>query len=238
MALPIEISPNPLIRSTVEISFSAKIERAKLFSAVYPPFASTFPIFEENKIPKGIRNLRSELKFSPDYILRNDDFTLSFGANSISFENVSEYKFWSVYFPFIKQQLETFFGLNIIDKINRIGLRYASVFGNGKKINDILQLSTDVRTEGYQQSFVSMTNNYKMGDYNFRVHLADNVQLIKNNKPLSGAYIDIDGSFKGELQPSSNIFNVIDEIHTEGKNLFFLKLLRPSFLATLNPKYS
>jgi len=238
MTLPIEISPNPLIRSTVEIRFSAKIERTKLFSAVYPSFASTFPIFEENKIPKEIRNLRSELKFSPDYILKNDDFTLSFGANSISFENASEYKFWRVYFPFIKHQLEIFFSLNIIDRINRIGVRYASIFGDGKKIDDILQLSTALNIDGYNQTFVSMNNIYKKGNYNFRVQLADNAQLIKNNKPLSGAYIDIDGSYKGELQPDTNIFNLIDEIHTEGKNLFFLKLLKPSFLATLNPKYS
>jgi len=237
MSLPVEISPNPLLRSTVEIRFSINIDRAKLFSIVYPAFASQFPIFEENKVPKELRKISPEFRFAPDYILKNDDFSLSFSSNLVAFENISEYKYWRNYFPFIKGQLSTFFQLNIIEKISRIGVRYASLFEGKNRIDEVLNFMPGIPVDEYEQTFSLIRLDLKKRYYNFHVQLANNAQAIKGNKPISGAYIDIDGSFSGQQSPSSEIFMLIDELHTEGKKIFFEKLIKPSFLETLNPKY-
>ena len=178
-----------------------------------------------------------ELKFSADYILKNEDFSLSFGAGAIAFENVSEYKLWKNYFPFIKSQLNKFFALNIIDKISRIGVRYASVFNGNNKIEEALNFIPKIPIDDYEQSFGIMRLDFKKAGYNFHVQLANNAKVKKNNKSLSGVYIDIDSSYTETLQPNNDILRIIDELHTEGKILFFTKLIKPSFLETLNPKY-
>jgi uncharacterized protein (TIGR04255 family) len=237
MELPKKISPNPLVTSTVEIRFSINIDPSKLFSVVYPSFASELPSFEENKIPKEIRMQQEQLMFFPDYILRNEEFSLSFSNNVISFENVTEYKLWNNYFPFIEKQLNKFFSLNIVESISRIGVRYASVFDGKTKIDEVLNFTSKVAVEGYEQSMVLMRLDFKKANYNFHVQLAGNGKAIKNNKSLSGVYIDVDSSYTANLNPNSDILRIIDELHDEGKVLFFTKLLKPSFLETLNPTY-
>ena len=237
MNLPIEISPNPLVTSTVEIRFSIKIEESKLFSLIYPLFASELPSFEENAIPKQLKENNEQLRFTPDYILKNEDFSLSFSNKAMSFENVSEYKLWKTYFEFIKIQLEKFFSLNIVENITRIGVRYASVFDGITGLDDVLKFVPKIPVDGYTQLFNLMRLDLKLKNYNFHLQMANNAKAIKKDKSLSGPYVDIDASLTDDIKPNSDIFRIIDDLHLEGKSLFFNKLIKPSFLQTLNPKY-
>lgn len=237
MKIPNEISPNPLVTSTVEIRFSINIDSDKLFSIVYPAFAAELPSFDESKIPKELKIKEENFKYTPDYILKNDDFSLSFSGNAISFENVSDYKLWSNYFPFIENQLNKFFGLNIVDCISRIGVRYASIFDGKTNVEEVLNFTPKVPVDDYEQSFGLMRIDFKKDNYNFHVQLANNAKASKKNKSLSGVYVDVDSSYTDIIKPNSDVLRIIDELHKEGKILFFTKLLRPSFLETLNPKY-
>lgn len=236
MALPIEISPNPLVTSTVEIRFISELEKPKLLPLVYKKFQNDLPNLNENTIPIQIKALDPLFKYSPDFILSNNDFSLSFGINVISFENVADYKLWSNYYPFIVNCLKDFFELGIVKFVERIGVRYASVFDHTEKISDVITSIPSLSINGYEQKFGLYRCDLVKDDVNLHLQIADNVKVTKNNKFLSGSYIDIDAFFSQKIEPDENVFTNIDKLHTQQKEVFF-SLIKKSFLDTLTVKY-
>lgn len=238
MALPKELSPNPLVTSTVEVRFRSEIETLKLFPLVYSRFCKDLPILNENKIPKEIRDNNPNLAFSPDYTLSNDDYSLSFSDKMIAFENVSKYKLWDNYFPFIELHLNEFYELGIIKMVERIGVRYASVLDEAGSINQVLKHVPNMPIKGYSEKFNSYRSHLMKGELNFVLQIASNAKATKNNLSLSGVYIDIDAFYLGNVEANdrNRVLDLINQLHNEEKELFF-NLLRPEFIDTLNPTY-
>lgn len=240
MKLPIEIFPNPLITSTVEIRFVSKIELSQMFSHVYETFVKELPRFEQVSIPKDIKLSTPQFSHSAEYNLRNDDYKLSFGNNVLSFENVGEYKLWENYFPFIASCITKFFNLGFIEKIERIGVRYASVLNNTTDINSILNFEPDLKIEGYKQKFENYKSFLNINDVTLFLQIYRNAKAVQREKTISGVYIDIDAFYIKELafEPILNtkIFEVIQLLHKEEKVLFF-SLLKPEYLSSLQPHY-
>lgn len=235
MALPIEISPNPLVTSAVELRFVSEIDRTKILPVVYRKFQDLLPNLRESAIPQEIKKMDPQLKYSPDFILSNDDYSLAFSNNVVLFENVSDYKLWGNYFPFIKICLSLFFELGIIKVIERIGVRYASVF-DGTKILDVVNEVPALKISGYEQKLALHRVELKNDDFNFNLQIANNAKVTKSNKVLSGGYIDIDAVYSQEVVPDKSIFEIIDKLHVQQKTLFF-DLLKKTFLETLNVRY-
>lgn len=236
MTLPIEISPSPLVTSAIEIRFVSELEKQKLFPLVYKKFQNELPNLNENTIPKELRVLDPQLKNSPDYILSNNNFSLSFGINVISFENVSDYKLWNNYFPFVVDCLNKFFELGIIKYIERIGVRYASIFDHTENIAEVINQIPTIPINDFEQKFAYYRCDLVKDDFNLHLQLANNAKIIKNEKPLSGSYIDIDASFTSKIDANKNIYSIIDKLHTHEKEVFF-GLVKKSFLDTLDVKY-
>lgn len=236
MALPKEISPNPLVTSTVEVRFRSEVETQKLFPVVYSKFSNNLPFFNESKIPKELRGTNPDFAFAPDYTLKNDDYSLSFSNKVIVFENISEYKLWNNYFPFIKEHLDGFFQLGVVKQIERIGLRYASIFDKTESVNQVLKTFSSFPTEGYTHEFNFYRGDLNKDGFDFHLQVANNAKVTKNNKSMTGVYIDIDASLNGTLEPSIKVFEIIEQLHQQEKELFF-SLLKPEFVNTLNPKY-
>ena len=68
------------------------------------------------------------------------------------------------------------------------------------------------------------------------LQIFDNAKATKKDRTVSGVYIDIDASFSNKLTEEKDVIQVIDNLHTEQKKLFFA-LLNPEYILTLNPKY-
>lgn len=236
MKLPLEISPNPLVSSTVEIRFISELEKLKLFPLVYQKFQNFLPNLNENIVPKQIKELDPQFAYSADYILSNNDYSLAFGINVISFENVNDYKLWGNYFPFIKESLTRFFELGIIKYIDRIGVRYGSVFDKNEDVSKVITYLPAVPIDGYEQKFGLFRCNLIKDEFNFLLQIADNVKVTKSNKLMSGTYIDIDGSYTNRIEPNKEVFDIIDNLHQQQKEVFF-NLLKKSFLDTLTLTY-
>lgn len=236
MQLPISISPNPLFTSTIEIRFSSSLNKTDLFKIMSKNFSSELPLFEEGKIPQELKDKEESFKYAPDYLLKNDDFSLAFSTKSISFEHISEYKLWPNYFQFIKQCLTKIFNLDIIEKIERCGVRYGSILEEKFNTADILIDLPNLKINNLQSNFIGFQAEYTTSKNKLYLQISPNVKLVKSNITRKGLYIDIDASFNGSLTPSEEVFKIIDNLHKEQKELFF-GLLKKDFIETLNPKY-
>jgi uncharacterized protein (TIGR04255 family) len=236
MKLPKEIKPNPLVTSTVEIRFHLNIEKTKLLPLVYKKFQNELPNLNETVIPKQIKELDPQFKYSPDFVLSNNDFSLSFGINVLSFENVDEYKLWGNYFPFIVNSLKGFYEFNIITQIERIGVRYVSVFDRTEKISDVINSVPTLPFNDYNQKFGVFRCDLIRDEVNLHLQIADNVKVIKNTRVLSGSCIDIDAFYGNKLNPDEKVFEIIDKLHLQQKEVF-ISLLKKSFLDSLTVIY-
>lgn len=244
MALPKEISPNPLITSTVEIRFSSSVNEEDVLNVFYPVFSKNFPkIKEKDRIPKELKNKRPEFKYIADYILLNEDYSLSIGANSIAFENVGTYHLWENYFSMIKTNLNILSELNIVKEINRIGVRYASIFENKEDITDVLNVDFELKFDGYTQDVQSLRTDFNKGDIKLHIQIAKNAKFEKNEndvvKTIEGLYVDIDASSEKNMpnKLGDEFYTLIDTLHKEQKTFLFETLMKKEFLQSLNPKY-
>ena len=242
MALPIEITPNPLITSTVEIRFVSEISEEDVLGKFFPIFSNNFPkLKEKSKIPFELKKERPEFQFSADYIMQNDKYSLSVGNNVIAFENIGTYQLWSNYYPFIKENLELLRKSGFAKKLLRIGIRYASIFENSKNIEELLNFPNIIQFNGYAQENQFIRSTFKKGDINLLLQVAKNAKLEKldQNKIIEGLYIDIDASSDNNLpnEIGNNLYDLIDSLHNEQKKLLFEGVMKKDFLDSLKPKY-
>ena len=238
MSLPKKISPNPLVTSTVELRFVSGLGDGQLLSRIYPTFSQEFPKLINGQIPTQIKKLQPQFQFAPDHIMSNDEYSISFGNSAISFENIISYPLWDNYFAFIKKQLIKLFELKLFVRIDRVGIRYASILSGVTIPSQALKYIPAISIDGYNnEEFELFRTNLKKSNYNFHLQVARNAIVTKQGISKSGLYIDIDASVTMPLQPDlSAILIYLENLHMEQKAMFF-EIIRPEYLNTLNPEY-
>ena len=239
MNLPSQITPNPLINSMVEIRFESSLSEEEVLPTLFPIFSKEFPKLKERHIPIEIKQQDSDLRYAANYVFSNDKYSVFIDNNVIGFENVNnEYQLWTNYFPVIMENINTLKNLNIISKVERIGVRYSSLFENINSFSEILTIDIKFPYPEYVESDYVFKTQLKKGNVILLLQLVQNATVQQIEKMKTGILIDIDASISDNIENSTNehIFSLINQLHFEEKKLFF-SLINEKFLATLNPQY-
>ncbi|WP_333878366.1 TIGR04255 family protein [Flavobacterium sp.] len=237
MRLPKSISPNPLFITTIEIRFLSSLTKAELLQKMVLAFSDEFTNLEQSKIPEELKQQEKKFKYAADYMLSNDDYILSFATNSISFEHSSEYKYWETYSTFIKKSLEKIFKLGFIEKIERCGVRYGSILDGLTDPSIALIDLPKLEINGLQSEFGGFQSVFKTDTSNLFLQITPNAKISKQHEERRGLYIDIDSSYSKELEPNQEVFDIIDKLHKDQKELFFGLLKEEFVVKNLNPQY-
>lgn len=236
--LPKTISPCPIVEAILEIRFSSSFPDDAVFGIIYNQLKDDFPRFDPLPIlqlPAAIRSQDPNMKYSPHYTSRNDNYVLQIGPRSFSINNVENYVGWEVFSLKIFELIEKFEKSGIISQIERLGLRYINILENINVFensnfsmtlkNEPLTNKTNISTQiAYEKGFceVKVTSNaeIKLGG--------------GHGKLINGSVIDIDAI----VAPDSfdDIKENIEYAHTIEKDLFY-KILTEDFIKTLNPEY-
>jgi uncharacterized protein (TIGR04255 family) len=234
MSLPINISPCPILDALVEVRFSSKINANAVFGLIYNVLQKDFEKVESLPIlqlPDVVRTSDPNFRYKPHYRILNSDFVIQIGPDVLSISSFPKYVGWNLFSETIFNVLLMIEKIGIINKIERIGIRYVNFFENNifDKINldvcigsaKILYKNTVVRTE------------IEQGEYGSTLQIANNAI----NNGILGSIIDIDTFTISNLQTFfDRKTEIINNGHTKEKELFY-SLLKPDFLNTLNPKY-
>lgn len=238
MALPIEISPNPLISAAVELRFESDLKAEKLLPIFFPILSQEFPNLISNDLPRDIKK-ETPFQYASDYVFSNDQYSVGVGQNVIVFENVSGYALWSNYFPVIQKNLSKVFSGGFQYKFTRFGIRYISVLNGYNKINGTVKLNIDIpNVSGYQLSKQTYRTLLSKDLYTLQLQISEDAIAKKTTSEKKGLYIDIDISRINALPTKADkeLFNIIDEMHLLEKELFY-SLLTPEQLELLKPRY-
>ncbi|MBF4508257.1 TIGR04255 family protein [Flavobacterium sp. JLP] len=234
--LPLKINPDPLFSSTVEIRFKSNKSLNEIFISLFSEFTKDFPKFKNTGFPTGLREKNIELKYFPEYVFSNDDYSISFNEHFIAFEIISEYKLWKNYSVFLKQAINRLKDLGFIDEIERIGVRYGSIFENIEDISTILKHLPKLEISNFNEEFVVYMTKIVLGKIDLILRIKKDFELNDDqNVNKKGHLIDIDASIDSEFD-KKKIFDDINELHTALKELFF-GLLNENFIKSLNPEY-
>jgi len=238
--LPIKIEKCPISEAVFEVRFSSEYPIDAVFGILYGGIKDFFtekpislPILQ---LPESVREQDPNLKYQPYHKLSKDNIILNIGPRVLTFINSSPYVGWENWSDFFYAVLEKIKETKVLNKIERIGLRYINFFDENifdkvkfeVKIIDktLSHESTNLRTEIIDGKFVKV------------LQIGNVVNFIKNNSTLTGSIIDIDCLYNIEdnLDFFANYREVIEDAHIKEKELFF-SLLEESFLKELQPKF-
>ena len=235
MTLPREISPNPLVNSTVELRFSSILPDEQILSKMLSAYLQELPHMEVGEVPKEVKQEHPDLKFHPDFVMRNDVYSLAFSNCVLRFEVIGKYPLWEAYFLFLQTQLNKFYTLGITEKFERLGLRYISILKN-ITVDTALKNVPTFQTGEFRPDFASYRGEMMMEGYKIFLQIASNAQASVRGTILAGLMLDIDASTTENIYTDGSLFATIDKLHTEEKKIFF-SMLRPEFIPLMNPKY-
>lgn len=243
MQLPKKITPCPIEEVIVEIRFESLLPAEAIFGVVYNVLNNSYPNLEQLpilQIPEFIRTQDPNLTFQPHHRLRRDNYSIQIGPKVISVGVGKEYPGWNAFKFEINAVFSKINELNFITKISRVGIRYIDFFEGDMFKNINLQLSIYDENAVTEQTFVRTL--LKRGNFDCLLQVGNNMTVERSNTPARvGSIIDMDMSnTEVDMQTSKQFFQEVDTLlelgHNTQKDLFF-NLLKPEFLATLNPVY-
>ena len=168
------------------------------------------------------------------YIQREKKFRVDITSNSITFNLINEYLGWKEYSTVLKETLTLLLKEKVIAKVNRIGIRYISVF-------DQLRIFDKIKPN---LRFLPFDENSSRAQ--FRIELDRDPFLVIVTiinafpKPEGEIYsvIDIDTIKIFDLPEvsSQEILKCLEAGHSEQKEVFF-SLLEQEFIQSLHPEY-
>lgn len=239
LTLPKKINPCPIVEAVLEIRFNSSFPADAVYGVLFLPLKQIFnseieklPILQ---IPELIRNQDPSFKYKPYYRMVKDDIVFQFAPDLISIININSYLGWDVFSQKINEILNKVIELNVIDKIERIALRYIDFFDTD--IIDKINLSININNDVLESKETFLRTKIESEKFEKILQVSNSAMNIRNSVSVNGSTLDIDVSLKDYTNISNeNLYSSISELHKEEKVTFF-KLLKEDFLNTLNPEY-
>jgi uncharacterized protein (TIGR04255 family) len=241
MKIPKKISPDNLKDTVIQILFNPGVAPELVLGAFNYGLSDTFKFVASQPAKKGIKvsandNFLLESIQKGYFLDQKELVKVDITSNSISFNTFQEYIGWDNYYPVICNTLTKLFEIGVIKEINRIGIRYISQFDNTNLFENLnMTLSIDVPNKAFEATQVR--SEFTDANYKVIMTLINKIKSTENLKEINTSIIDIDviQLFEG-LNNAKETIIVIEEGHQKQKHTFFT-LLKPAFLATLNPEY-
>lgn len=235
--LPIKISPCPIMEATVELKFSSDLPKGAVFGILYNSVKDTFG--KVDKLPAAMLPIEviendPNLKYKALYKLTDGFFNAQVGYDVVAFHSPSEYVGWQKFsenlIPFFNKVTAS----GIISQPESLVLRYLNFFE--VNIYEHINLKIELVNQNHISNNLVMRTEIKEDNFIKVLQLANNVTIKDSFGQRTGSLIDITCIYN--KQDILQLFPIIiDEAHKMEKKLFF-ELLKPEFLATLNPEYN
>ena len=232
--LPLTINPCPIIEAIFEIRFDSSLPGDAIFGVVYNQFKDEFQAVEQLpvlQLPAAIRAQDPNLKFTPHYKIKKDNFVIQIGPNVFSLTNLKEYCGWELFSKKIVETYNKLLELGLIHKQFRTALRYINILPNVNIFaNSNLDIQLNDEKLGENQINITAEIPYAQGASDLK--LINFAETIFDNKAIKGSVVDIDTHV--DLDKFNTFMEAIECAHIAEKKLFF-NLLEKDFLSTLSP---
>lgn len=233
--IPNKITPDPIVSAVVEIRFKPGIPQTAVVGSVYSKLANNYPNYKNLPFPQEFKRMIPNLKYTAEIEIANEDYTLGIGHNVFSQRINNKYLGWKDFFAICKQNVETLTTIpNLIEKTERIGLRYINFFPDETDMFNSFRLSIEfAKKDQYDVNHTMYRTSLSTKGINLELRIEDKA---KTAQTAEGLLLDIDANSTNEDDLKGDLLKIIDTLHVEEKILFF-NLLTDEFLSKFKPKY-
>lgn len=238
--LPKKIAPCPIVEAALEIRFVPDRPWEHFPGLFAEKFGAKYPIEQDtgvSNIPQLIRQQDPRFAFLPFRRLVGEKFSIQAGPNTVGLvTKQNAYPGWEEFWPAMAEIITGLGELKIMRETVRIGLRYINFFPFD--IFDQLALSLNIGNAVLKNPETGLNTVFLHGQYRHFVQI-NNSSIIagQDGKVPLGSILDIDTSINSDIP---DIFDtgaaLFRDAHQAEKSVFF-GLLKPEYVATLNPEY-
>lgn len=239
MKLPAKIEPCPILESVIEVRFSSNEISEAIFGLFQREIKETLPNYERLGIldlPEVIRKQEPNLKYKPHFKFTSDEYDVNLGPNVITVIKKNPYNGWEDYSQFAIDIFSKLKSINIVDKVERLGIRYINFFESDIYKNVDIELTLSKKNWFSNNTYIK--NEFAKDGHTIILQLS-NSSNIKNSKlTRAGSLLDID-VINHDLNNDflDNPRRFLDTAHLIEKEVFF-RMLKDDFIETLNPEYT
>lgn len=238
--LPTRITPCSIVNAVTEVRFQTDQSPTVVPGLVYSAVRDRFPKQAElgqAQIPDAARANLPELRYAPTVVMHGEHLSLHVGPRGFSLGMRSgEYPGWSVYREMLTWVLAQLRPLGLIKVPERLGLRYSDFFNH--PLQTCLQADLLIGGRSEIDQPLQVTSHLKRQDHICRVQFTNPAVLESPQGAKQGCLLDVDMGFSVDPQLFwDQAVARFDQAHKVQKEMFFRELLKPAFLATLNPEY-
>ena len=238
--LPLKITPCPIVEAVMEVRFVPNRPWDHFPGLFAEKFGPRYPKEEDtgvSQIPQVLRERDQSLAHLPYRRFIGDHFTLLTGPHVVGLATKhNAYPGWDSFWQEMTQVLVGLQQMGIVRETTRLGLRYINFFVFD--VFDHLSLSLNVVGNPMKNPETGVSTVLVQTPFRHLLQINNSAVIAGSDKqPKLGSILDIDTSITAKVH---HIFDQAEALfrqaHIAEKGLFF-GLLKPSFVATLNPEY-
>lgn len=238
--LPTRITPCPIVGAITEIRFQTELSPTVVPGLIYSAVSERFPKqteLEQAQIPDTARANMPELRYSPTVVMHGPQLSLHVGPRCFFLGmNESGYPGWSVYREALAWVLNKVRPLKLIKVPERLGLRYTDFFT--LPLAECLQVDLIIGGRSELAQPLQVFSHLQRKGHVCRVQISNNAVLQTPKGAKQGCLLDVDLGFSADPQLFwEQVIPRFDDAHAVQKEVFFRELLKPTFLASINPEY-
>jgi len=239
--LPTRITPCSIVNAITEVRFITDQSPTVVPGLIYSAVRERFPQQAElpqAQIPDDARARMPEMRYLPTVVMHGEQLSLHVGPRSffLSMKESSEYPGWSVYREMLTWVLERLRPLKMIKAPERLGLRYSDFFAHS--LQECLQVDLLIGGKSEIDQPLHVTSHLTRRNHVCRVQISSPAVLESKQGAKQGCLLDVDMGITVDAQLFwEEAVTRFDQAHKIQKEMFFRELLKPAFLATLNPEY-
>lgn len=238
--LPIRISPCPIVESNFEVRFTSSVSWSSMPGLLLAQIRDRYPEQKDlplSQLPEEVRKHDPALHNLPLVQFLGPKFIVQIGPRTIGLGTTpNHYPGWTEIRNELEWLLEKTKAAGFIKETERIGVRYIDFFP-GDVLPKLL-LSVHVADKPLSDVECAVTTSFRRGRLAIRLQVFNGAIVKFGADSKQGTVLDVDAWY-GPLDADLfvNGKQRFDEAHRTIKELFF-GLLRPEFLATMNPEYT
>lgn len=250
MKTPKKITPDNLKTAIIEIRYNAEVPYEIIIGFIFDALSDynyTNQINHSNKSGQFLGNIPHEITFNlgGQSIFYNDKIQLRLAPNALVFDCVNNYIGWEEYKAEIGKMLDQLTKVKQITQYTRVGMRYINEYP-AKEIKNLTKFEFSFSIPEVKSSTFFFRTEFYWDNYQVILSLQDKTPIrfvtdsnIKENV-IENTISVIDVDVITDNLTITNYDDLIAQIennHTKEKEVFF-KLLKNSYLESLNPQYS
>lgn len=237
--LPLRISPCPIVEAIFEVRFVSNESWATLPGLLFGQIRERYPeqiALPLLQVPDTIRAQDPALTHLPLLQFKSESFLVQLGPRVISLATRHrEYPGWPAIMAELRWLLPRLQAAGFVRETERLGVRYIDFFSGD--IFPHLRLGAQIDGAPLAAQQLDLTTVFRFGPISARLQVTNGAIVAAPSGPEVGSVLDLDtwvGPMDAEFFTQG--LDRFAELHTTVKQVFF-GLLKPSYLAQLQPVY-